>query len=386
MRLVQSAPLMRQHGFELHALSTGATRGDYAAVMESAGIVVHHRPFRKSPRYFLQLIRFMRRSRFDVVHTHPERAFFWFQLAARIAGVPTIVHTVHSVFEFRGGLRLERRVQRRVARGFDVRFVAPSVSVAGVEMANFGNPTVIVPNWTDTDMFAPPANDTERTALRDALGFPRDAVVFTTVGSCQPLKRHEAAVRAVAEIAETLPRARYLHVGGGPLEADEQDLAARLGISDRAVFVGRSNDVPSLLRATDVFVMPSAYEGFGNACAEAMSASLPVVATRVAGLRDLVVHERTGLLVDDPSQLADALLDLARDEARRHEMGEAGRQRALREFSLERGVEKLLEVYGLGRSDDAVGRFAATGERARSTSVAARTRESAARRHRWPRE
>jgi glycosyltransferase involved in cell wall biosynthesis len=354
VRLVQSAPLMKQHGFELHAMSTGDTRGHYAAIMESSGITVHHRPLAKSPQYFFDLIRFMRRWRFDVVHTHPERAFFWFQLAARIAGVPTIVHTVHNVFDFHGALRIERRAQRRIARSLGVRFVAPGASIAESERVNFGNPTVIVPNWTDADTFTPPANDDERWALRDALGLPRDALVFTSVGSCQPVKRHATIVRAIAEVAETLPNAWYLHVGGGPLEADEKDLASQLGIGDKAVFVGRSNDVPSLLKATDVFLMPSRYEGLPNACVEAMSSSLPVVATRVVGLKDLVVHERTGLLIDDPSQLVSALLLLGRDEAKRREMGEAGRRRVLREFSLERGVERLIEVYGFSATETAV--------------------------------
>lgn len=350
VRLVLSAPLMQQHGFEVHALSTGATTGGYAPVMESAGIVVHHRPFAKSPLYFLQLIRFMRRWRFDVVHTHPERAFFWSLLAARIAGAPTIVHTVHSVFDYHGALRAERRGQRRIARMFGVRFVAPGASVAEAELANFRNPTTIVPNWTDTDEFAPPATDDERWAARDALDLPHDALVFTTVGSCQPLKRHEAAIRAVAEIAKKLPEVRYLHVGSGPLEPDERDLAAQLGLGDKAVFVGRSNDVASLLRASDVYVMPSRYEGLPNACVEAMSCALPVVATRVSGLRDLVVHDETGLLIDAPNQLESALLRLAQDKAKRHEMGEAGRQRVLRDFSLKPGVEKLLEVYGRAAS------------------------------------
>jgi len=113
--LTQAAPLMRARGIELHALSTGTQPGSFATVMASSGIVVHHRPLRKSPVYFVSLVRFLRASRFGVVHISPERAFFWYTLSARLAGVPLVVRQVHNVFPFQGLLRVRRSVQRRVS-------------------------------------------------------------------------------------------------------------------------------------------------------------------------------------------------------------------------------------------------------------------------------
>jgi glycosyltransferase involved in cell wall biosynthesis len=345
--LVQSADLMRQAGIELHALATGEQLGQYAPVMEAAGIAMHHLRLRRSPAYFLSFMRLLREAHIDIVHTNTERAFFWFDLAARLAGVRTIVHTVHSVFAFHGALRVERVVQRRIARALGVRFVSPSESVAAAEMATFRNHTVVVHNWTDTDLFAPCCDEAERWRKRDQAGIPRDATVLATIGSCLPVKNHTAAIRTVAALARELPNVRYLHVGNGYLEDEEKRLAAGLGLDVPTTFLGRSNDIPAVLKLADVLLMPSQREGLPIACIEAMSCGVPIIATRVSGLRDVVTDEKTGLLVDSEAELLEASRRLAHDQELRQTLGAAGRARVVREFGLEQGVAALLAVYGV---------------------------------------
>jgi glycosyltransferase involved in cell wall biosynthesis len=161
------------------------------------------------------------------------------------------------------------------------------------------------------------------------------------------VKNHAAVIRTVATLARELPKVRYLHVGDGYLEDEEKCLAASLGLDLPATFLGRSNDIPGVLKLADVLLMPSHHEGLPNACIEAMGCGVPVVATRVPGLRDVVADEKTGLLVDSEAELIEAARRLALDPELRHTLGAAGRARVVGEFGLEQGVAALLAVYGV---------------------------------------
>jgi glycosyltransferase involved in cell wall biosynthesis len=222
-------------------------------------------------------------------------------------------------------------------------------------MATFRNHTVVVHNWTDTDLFAPCCDEADRWRKRDQAGIPRDATVLATIGSCLPVKNHTAAIRTVAALARELPNVRYLHVGDGYLEDEEKRLAAGLGLDVPTTFLGRSNDIPAVLKLADVLLMPSQREGLPIACIEAMSCGVPIIATRVSGLRDLVVDGKTGFLVDSEDQLLEPTRKLALDPALRQAMGAAGRSRVVREFGLERGVAALLAVYGVASTAASAG-------------------------------
>ena len=115
--LVQAAPHFHECGLELHALATDSSIGLYAEQMAAAGFTIHHLPIESPLTHLVCLYRLFRRERFDVIHVHTERAFFWYALVARLASVRHIVRTVHSVFDFHGPLWAERWVQRHVASG-----------------------------------------------------------------------------------------------------------------------------------------------------------------------------------------------------------------------------------------------------------------------------
>lgn len=344
--LAQAAPLFSSRGIELHALATGEPLGRYAQSLHDAGFALYHLPFEPSLRFLLSFWRLLRRGRFDVVHVHTEQAFFWYGLVAHIAGVHCVVRSVHAIFDFRGPLWLERWIQRHLARSlFAERAVAPSPSVQNAEERNYGIRPLLIPNWTDPVCFAPEDSVEHRSNARRALGVAEDAVVFVSVGSCQQVKNHDAIVRALAQIAVSCPRAQYLHVGGGDLEDQEKRLASSLGVANRVTFIGQRDDIPEVLQASDVFVMPSSREGFAISCLEAMSCGLPVIAADAPGLRDLVTDGETGLLVADMAELARAMARVYNDGYWRAIQGEAGRKRVLADFSLELSVESYLRLY-----------------------------------------
>ena len=271
------------------------------------------------------------------------------ELLARLAGVRRIVRTVHGVFDFRGPLWVERWLQRHVAyRLLRERAVVPSASVQQAEKRIYGIPTTLIPNWTDPRRFCPTADDGRRAATRLQLGILETSVVFVSVGSCQTVKNHAAVIRALAGIIASCPDAYYLHVGSGDLEVAERRLVGDLGLVGRVTFAGQRDDVPELLQASDVFVMPSAREGLGNSCLEAMSCGLPVIASDVAGLRDLVVNGETGYLAESEDDLARAMAELYQSQRLRTSRGRAGRARAEADFNIEKSVTSYLRLYRNG--------------------------------------
>lgn len=171
-----------------------------------------------------------------------------------------------------------------------------------------------------------------------------------SVGNIRRVKGHDVFIRAAAIIAKRFPRARFT-IAGEVLEQQYfQELLMlidNLGLADRFGFEGGVTDLPSFLAGADIFVLPSRSEGFSNALIEAMAASLPVVATKVGGNPEAVKDGVTGLLVspEDPDALADALKELLSDSERSWAMGAAGRRLAIHEFSNDRVIHQLAEIY-----------------------------------------
>lgn len=274
---------LRSQGVEAHVLSTGERQeGVFADRLRAAGYVVHHVPFRRRPGYLLDVWRLLCQGRFGIVHIHCERGSFWLGLLAALVGA-RVFRSVHGIFHFHGGLRWRRSLQRWLSRRMGVVFTAPSAAVADNESRRFGNPCRRLNNWIDTDRFTV-ASAQERRVARERLGLAEDRFVLLSVGSCQAVKNHAAIIEAVALMPD---RVVYLHAGDGPLAQDEIALAERLGVGERVRRLGLVDDVPGLLAAADVFVMPSSFEALGLAAAEALASGVPCVLGRTDGLREV---------------------------------------------------------------------------------------------------
>ena len=191
----------------------------------------------------------------------------------------------------------------------------------------------------------------EREALRAELDLPPHAPVLICVARFAPQKAHDVLLRAFARAREDEPELRLLLVGDDPFgdgRARAEALAGELQLGNAARFLGVRRDVPRLLAVSDVFVMSSLWEGFGLVFLEAMSAGLPVVATGVSGVPEVVVDGETGLLVParDVLALSGALARATADPGLRGRLGAAGRARVRERFGLDRMVEETLAVYG----------------------------------------
>ena len=160
-------------------------------------------------------------------------------------------------------------------------------------------------------------------------------------------KGHETLVRAIAEFQEQLNNCHFLFAGEGPLKEQTQRLVKDLKIEDKIRFLGNRTDMPALLKASDVFVLPSYFEGLPRSVAEAMAAGLPVIATSVSGTPELVDDGITGILI--PSQnshiLGQALIKLKDDKQLAVQMGKAGQDKAYREYDIQKVVHKIELLY-----------------------------------------
>jgi glycosyltransferase involved in cell wall biosynthesis len=275
-------PVWAGLGIATHVVSTGTTIGPYADALREAGCEVSHVPV-PGRRGVADLVAFLRRGRFTTVHVHTERAGFAYCLAARASGARRVVRTFHNVFGFEGALRRERTVQRALTRSLGVVGVSVGASVRQNERERFRNPTRQIDNWADVDRFQPVADD-ERERARDQLA-PGAAPVVLSVGNCATAKNHEQLLEALAA-ASLPPSWLYLHAGSEATD-DERRLAERLGIADHVRFLGRVADPVPLMQATDVFAMPSLYEGMSIAALEAIACGGLPLLTDVPGLRDL---------------------------------------------------------------------------------------------------
>jgi glycosyltransferase involved in cell wall biosynthesis len=343
-----AAPYFIKNGVELHALSTGSVKGDYATELENAGFQIHHLSFKKSPGYFFNLFKLLRRYRFDIVHIHPERAFFEHALIARFAGIKQIVRTIHNVFQFKSFLRIRKIIERSLARRLlNLKFVSIGASVNEIEFNNFRNLTTIIPNWIDPLKFIP-ASMEEKHKLRRELGIDDSVFVLTSVGSCQSMKNHLHILDAVHKIIHQDRTLLYLHAGEGPLLDSEKHHADKLALGKYVRFLGQISNIRDILIVSDIFVMPSDYEGLPISCIEAMSCEIPIVAYNVYGLKDVVINDFNGILTEtNADALASALKKLMNNHELRFLLGKNARKFVLENFQVKDSVEILSRLYAI---------------------------------------
>ncbi len=281
-------------------------------------------------RVIPRLIRVIRERRIDIVHTHLWGANLWGRLAAKLAGVPVII-TEHNVDVWKRWhhVVLDRWLSRWTARLLAVsQHVREFYEAHGIGLGRWQ----VIYNGVDTPPTPPsPA--------------PRDVVGW--IGRLVPAKAPQVFLEAVARASHQVPRLKALIVGDGPLRAELEAQARRLGISDRVIFAGLRQDVPSLLTGMEALVFSSEREGLSIAMLEAMAAGTPVIATRVGGTPELIEDGRTGLLVPsgDARALAEALATVLRDPALADRLRQSARERIEREFSLRRMIEAHEHLY-----------------------------------------
>ena len=205
----------------------------------------------------------------------------------------------------------------------------------------------VIPDGVDTRLFSPDSDDGCRARIRGGLGIANDAHVAICVANLLPVKAIDVLLKAWRQILMADRSAQLLVVGDGPLQSELTALTHELRCESNVHFLGRREDVPALLRASDLFVLSSLYEGTSNAVQEAMASQLAVVATDVGGMCDLIESGRTGWLIPSGAAhaMAERVLFAFRNPAQRSQIARAARRAAVEDFSLERWIERYSGLY-----------------------------------------
>lgn len=350
---------LREAGYTVAGISA---RGPHAKDLDSVGVEFFEIPVKRTfgplgdLRAFIALYRLLRRERFDIIHTHTPKGGLLGQYAALLARVPLRVHTIHGLY-FPGFMRPNQRWMyvwlERITLAFSHYNFSQNpedIPVAIAERISAPERLEQIGNGISMRRFDPARVTTDdRTRMRTALGYSRGELVVGMVARLVAEKGYEEAFAAARLVAERIPEARFVFIGGfeDKHDAIQRDALERAGIAHVAQFLGHRTDVEQLYAAMDVFMLPSHREGFPRAVMEAAAMGLPCVVTDVRGCRQCVEPGVTGLMVParDPQALAAALERLLRSPEERARMGAASRAKAVREFDESRIIAALLAAY-----------------------------------------
>jgi glycosyltransferase involved in cell wall biosynthesis len=292
------------------------------------------------PVCLLRLRQVLSRRGVDLVHVNNYRSAPFGLLVARWAGVPC-VSTVREMIA-------PDKVRQYRLRRLDA-LVAVCDSVARI-LVDAGVPQDRVGTVRSGVSLPPMPTESARRKLRESLGNAADDPLIGIVAHILPHKGFDDLVQALPLIVRRIPRVRCLVVGEAPRKRYMNhllELAERLAVRDRLVWVGAQDDVPRFLAAMDLFVLPSHTEGLPLTVLEAMAAGRPVVGTAVGGIPEAVRHGETGFVVPprDPRRLAEAVIDVLANPALAKSMGEAGRARAGEAFTLDAEARQTRAQY-----------------------------------------
>jgi glycosyltransferase involved in cell wall biosynthesis len=358
--LLNQLRTIKQAGYDVVGISTP---GPEVPVVEAAGI--RHIPVKMTrnftplddPGSLLRLYRVMRREQFTIVHTHNPKPGLIGQLAARMAGVPIIVNTIHG-FYFHEHMPTHWRhfyiTMEKIAAMCSTSILSQNsedIQTAIKEGICSSHKIQHLGNGIDIQRFDRARLDTTIIAQkRMELGLADDAPVVGFVGRLVREKGILELLQAMQVVRQHIPSVRLMIIG--PIDYEKPDvlkpeIAQHYGLNDQCVFTGIRHDMPELYALMDVFVLPSYREGFPRTPMEASAMGVPCVATDIRGCREAVEHRKNGLLVSlgDVQALAEAIIEILTDREKAHRMGAEGQRIARERFDERLVFEKVLSEY-----------------------------------------
>jgi L-malate glycosyltransferase len=347
---------LASRGHHVHVLSseTPFRLGEYQPGLSFHRVETPNYPLFREPQYLLALankiVQVSREERLDIIHAHyavPHATAGY--LARQILGaanggrVPRVITTLHGTdITLLGADRSYKEIVAfSIAQSDGVTAVSESLKADTNREFGRTRDIRVIPNFIDVET----ACRTDRSALRTSLALPHEKIVIH-VSNFRPVKRVTAVIEIFKRIHAVVP-SRLLMVGDGPDLAEASQCARAGELGDSVRFLGDQEQVVQLLSTSDMFLMPSAQESFGLAALEAMSCEVPVVASKVGGVPELVEDGVCGFLCppDDLTAMADASLRLLTDDALHARMAAAARERAVEQFADTRIIPMYERFY-----------------------------------------
>lgn len=305
----------------------------------------------KDIKAFFDMWRIIKKNNPVIVHTHSSKAGLMGRLAAKLAGVPVIVHTPHGhvFFGYSGPFKTKLFIT--------LEKLASRITDKIVALTNREKKDHILFKIANEDKFSviysgielnilKESSSEEKQNLKKELGIPENSLIVGTAGRLVPIKGPEFLVKASKYIISKYPDTYFIFTGDGPLEPDLKREALEMGLSENIVFLGWRDDLAKIISIYDVFVLPSLNEGMGRVLVEAMALRKPIVASEIGGIPDLVIHGKNGYLVPPkkPEELAKYIQVLLENKDKREKMGLAGKEMSLN-FGAESMIEKIARLY-----------------------------------------
>lgn len=316
----------------------------------------------------VKMVRLLRRGRYDIVHTHTAKAGFLGRVAARIAGVPHVVHTVHGVTFHEHVNPVLRRLyvlfEKVGARLCEVMItVGEDVKHKYLaEAIGHRDQYVTIPSGMDLEPFesARASTEDDRDALRREFGFDPEDVVVGVVSRLEPRKGHRFLIEAMQRLAPDFPQLKVLAVGEGPQRAELEADVRRAGLADRFTFAGFRQDIARVISTFDVAVLTSLWEGLPRVLVQYAMLERPIITFAVEGAREIVDDGRSGWVVEPKNvdELVDRLRHLTVNAADRRLFGRRVRERVEQRWNVDLMVERISSLYDdveAGRGANQVG-------------------------------
>lgn len=350
--------LIRQSQKKQHLVSVICLerRGELAGAAEAAGAKVYclDKPPGLMPGVTRKAFDLLGKIMPTVVHTHAIGALWYVGAAARRAGVGAVVHTQH-INSPALARSLLRRIRAKMLWGlagrYADRFICVSKETAdSVKRFVATGKVLVVDNGIDIGVFD---SDNRRQAIRRELGIAPEARVIGNVARLDEVKCHDLLIHAFAAVRKTHADCRLVLVGDGARRANLEELVSSLGLKPWVHFAGYRDNPQSYLQAMDIFALTSRIEGLPLAILEACAARLPVVATRVGGVAQVIAHEESGLLIEsgDQKALEAAIGRLLDDPALSRRLGETARRRIDEHYSIARMADEYEHHYRAALAD-----------------------------------
>ena len=303
-------------------------------------------------RALFRLKRIIERGRHDIVHTHLIYSQIYGRLAACLARTRCIISSEQNVYDLKTHPPFSW-IERKLGALTDL-IVACSHKVREhlVEKVGIAPLKVVtVPNAVDTNLFFPIRKSSPLCAkvesARKELAIEPGDTVIGSVGHMSRQKGYEFLIAAIPAVRARYPRAKFVLVGKGLLRKELEEQARNLGVQDSLIFAGIRKDIPVVLNCFDVFVLPSLWEGFGVAIIEALACGVPVIASRVGGIPEIIENGVDGLLVrpGSPRHLAASIIGVLDNPTLRRDMIYRGLRKAMERFSVAGMAQTMASVY-----------------------------------------
>lgn len=305
------------------------------------GIDVYTLPLRKpyDIASMIKLSAFLKAHRFDIVNTHSGVDAWIGGIASKIAGVPVLVRTRHLNIPLKRSLWnfIHYLPDMYITCGEDMRETL-------INQCGFPADTVIsIPTGVQPEFFGIRRNPEAKCTY----GLDRNAIVIANVGILRSVKGHEITLKAVRTVVGAFPDAKFLIVGDGPRRKALESLVSDLNISSHILFTGFIKNIPEIYAFTDVAVLSSWSEGLPQSVLQAMAAGVPVVVTNVGGVPEVVIHEKTGILVDpgDHEALAQGIIKILKNPLLSTRLAENAKSLVMKEHSVTHMLDKIESLY-----------------------------------------